>query len=142
MNKKKKVEEPIKLEPLRISDLYFSNQIEDSCLNTSIRLEDYDWMNYVIKTKFNTLKYGVLNIKFEYIGTGSSFMDVELTRYRGEEEEKYEYHYDFNTNIFVDNLKEILLGHVNSWDSEFAFSGENLMLNFYNEVLEKGKLVG
>lgn len=57
--------------------LIFSNTIEDACVNTYLKLDDYSWMNYVLKTRFRTEEQGVLKVKFEYSGFNISHMKAE-----------------------------------------------------------------
>ena len=42
------------LKKIKKEDLIFSGEIKDDRANTYLRLNDYDWMNYVLETTFKT----------------------------------------------------------------------------------------
>ena len=67
------------LKKIRSEDLVFSNEIEDDRTNTYLTLNDYDWMNYNLSTRFKTEEMGVLEIEFEYFGIVTSQMNVKQT---------------------------------------------------------------
>ena len=50
------------LKKIRSEDLIFSNEIEDDRTNTYLTLNDYDWMNYNLSTRFRTEDMGVLEV--------------------------------------------------------------------------------
>lgn len=56
------------LKKIRSEDLIFSNEIEDDRTNTYLTLNDYDWMNYNLSTRFKTEEMGVLDVEFEFFG--------------------------------------------------------------------------
>ena len=56
------------LHKIKSEDLIFSDDIEDDRTNTYLTLNDYDWMNYTLSTRFRTKDMGLLNVKFEYVG--------------------------------------------------------------------------
>ena len=124
------------LKKISSTDLLFSNEIEDDRTNTYLSLDDYDWMNYHLKTRFRTEELGILKVDFSYFGFVKSTMTVEQT-FLGETKE---YVYSYPTDIFVKYLKSFLTKHMNSWDDEYAFNGEDIVVAFYNEVLSVGTL--
>lgn len=117
-------------------DLLFTNEIEDDRTNTYVQLNDYDWMNYIIKTCFKTTELGILDVSFEYFGATFSHMEVVQTI----DEKKKEYTYEYSTDIFEKYIKQFLLNHIDAWSSRYAFNGEEIVIDFYNEVLEVGVL--
>ena len=122
------------LKKVRSEDLIFSNEIEDDRTNTYLTLNDYDWMNYNLSTRFKTEEMGTLEVEFKYFGTITSQMNVKQTLNGKVQEFTYEY----PTDIFSQNLIRFLENHIKSWSEKYAFNGEEEVIDFFNEVLEKG----
>lgn len=118
-------------------DLLFSDEIEDDRTNTYVNLNDYDWMEYIIKTSFKTETQGILSVVFEYFGMNESSMTV--TQLFNDKKVSYEYRY--NSNIFQKYIKDFLLKHIEAWNGRYAFNGEDEVLNFYNEVINTGIMI-
>lgn len=125
------------LEKIKIEELIFSNEIEDDRTNTYLTLDDYDWMNYKLQTRFKTELQGVLNVLFNYFGLTTSSMKVEQIK-NGESKK---YNYEYSTDIFEKYLKKYLEKHISQWNDRYAFNGEEIVVEFYNEIIEKGTLV-
>ena len=125
----------MELKKITADELIFSNEIEDDRTNTYLQLNDYDWMNYKLSTRFKTEDHGVLEVEFEYFGTTKSIMNV--IQKLDDKEEKVEFSYD--TDIFIKYIKKYLEKHMEQWDSTYAFNGEEIVIEFFNEVIEKGK---
>ena len=125
------------LEKIKSEDLLFTNEIEDDRTNTYLNLADYDWMNYTLTTRFKTEKMGLLNVKFEYFGMTTSAMEVEQTLNDVTEKVTYEY----PTEIFKRHNVKFLEKHISFWDSKYAFNGEEEVVEFFNEVLNKGAII-
>ncbi len=64
-----------------------------------------------------------------------STMEVEVTEKSGNHEKII---YGYSTDIFEKYIVRFLQKHIASWDEEYAFSGEDIVIDFYNEVLEVG----
>lgn len=94
-------------------------------------------MTYTLKTRFNTKKFGLLNIEFEYCGCTVSVMRVEQKIIITGESRTINYEFCFNTDIFKKYTIEFLQEHIKTWDSTYAFNGEDIVLKFYNEVIAK-----
>ena len=122
------------LKKIRSEDLIFSNEIEDDRTNTYLTLNDYDWMNYNLSTCFKTEEMGVLEVEFEYFGIVTSQMNVKQTL----NGKTYEITYEYPTDIFSKNLVKFLEKHISHWNEKYAFNGEEEVIDFFNEVLEKG----
>ena len=122
------------LEKIKSEDLLFTNEIEDDRTNTYLNLADYDWMNYTLTTHFKTEKMGVLNVKFEYFGMVTSAMEVEQTLNDKTETIVYEY----PTDIFQKHIVKFMEKHIHYWNEKYAFNGEEEVIEFFNEVLDKG----
>ena len=125
----------MELEQITAEELIFSGNIEDDRTNTYLQLNDYDWMSYRLSTRFKTEKQGVLNIEFEYFGTNRSLMKV--SQILNDDKKQFEISYD--TDIFIKYLKKFLENHIKQWDDKYAFNGEDIVLEFYNEVIQNGK---
>ena len=125
----------MELEQITAEELIFSGNIEDDRTNTYLQLNDYDWMSYKLSTRFKTEKQGVLNIEFEYFGTNRSLMKV--SQILNNDKKQFEISYD--TDIFIKYLKKFLENHIKQWNDKYAFNGEDIVLEFYNEVIQKGK---
>lgn len=91
-------------------------------------------MNYVLETRFRTEEQGVLMVKFEYSGFNISHMKVKQLLNSSVQELVYEFH----ASIFQEIIIRFLEKHIKSWDNNDAFNGENEVIAFFNEVLEKG----
>lgn len=123
------------LKEIKREDLIFS---DDECrTSTQLVLDDYDWMNYVLTTKFRTKEQGILNVKFNYFGFLNSTMEVEQILNEKTETVTYVY----STDIFQKYIMKFMEKHISSWsDNKYAFNGEEEVIAFFNEVLEKGKI--
>ena len=122
------------IKEIKSEDLIFSNDIEDDRTNTYLNLYDYDWMNYSLTTRFKTEDMGVLNVKFNYFGMVTSAMEVEQTLNGTTEKVTYEY----STDIFKKHIVKFLEKHLSFWDSEYAFNGEEEVIEFFNDVIDNG----
>ena len=122
------------LKKIRSEDLIFSNEIEDDRTNTYLTLNDYDWMNYNLSTRFKTEEMGVLEVEFEYFGIVTSQMNVKQIL----NGKAYEITYEYPTDVFSKNLIKFLEKHIRHWNKKYAFNGEEEVIDFFNEVLDKG----
>lgn len=125
------------LKPIKSEDLIFSNALEDDRTNTYLYLFDYNWMQYTLTTRFKTEEMGVLNVKFEYFGATKSVMEVEQT-FNGLVNTIV---YEYSTDIFEKHIITFLQNHIRSWDSTYAFNGEQEIIDFFNDVIENGKVI-
>lgn len=125
------------LKPINRKELIFSGDIEDDRVNTFVKLDDYDWMNYKINTRFHTKDQGILDVEFEYFGTTDSHMKV-VQKLKGKEET---FTYAYNTDIFEKYITRFLRAHIRAWKSKYAFNGEKWVVEFFNEVVTTGMLV-
>ena len=48
--------------------------------------------------------------------------------------------YEYPTDIFSKNLIKFLKKHIRSWSDKYAFNGEEEVIDFFNEVLDKGTI--
>lgn len=126
------------LNKIRSEDLIFSNEIDDNGTNTYMVLDDYDWMHYRLRTRFKTEEMGVLDVEFEYFGAIFSRMNVKQTL----NGRVHEFVYEYPTDIFSKNLIRFLEKHIKSWNEKYAFNGEEEVIDFFNEVIEKGTVIG
>ena len=98
------------LKQIKAEDLLFTNDIEDDRTNTFLKLNDYDWMEYQLKTRFRTEEQGILNVTFEYFGFTVSRMNVEQEIQNTEKTKNYIY--EFDSNIFKKHIISFLNKHI------------------------------
>lgn len=115
----------MELHKIKAENLIFSGGIEDDRTNTFLKLDDYDWMNYSLTTRFHTADMGILDVQFEYCGMTISQMIVT----KAETEESIVYVY--STDIFIKHLVGYMQNHIKSWNSDYAFNGENEVIEFF-----------
>ena len=108
------------LEKIKSEDLIFSNDIGDDRTNTYLQLNDYDWMDYNLTTRFKTEKMGILNVTFNYFGAVSSTMKVEQLL----NDVHQEFMYEYPTELFKKHIIKFLKKHMGVWDNKYAFNGE------------------
>lgn len=125
------------LEKINSNDLIFSDNIEDDRTNTYLHLYDYNWMDYNLSTRFKTESLGILNVKFSYFGMTTSTMEVEQNLGGNIEKITYEY----STDIFKKYIVKFLKKHISFWGNKYAFNGEEEVIEFFNDVIENGKVV-
>ena len=101
-------------------------------MDTALILNDYDWMDYHLKTFFNTKDYGKLTIGFLYGG----FSPCKMRVIQEIEGEKYTHNIYFDYEIFKRNIIAFMKRHIEHWDDEYVFWGLDLAIAFYNDVLE------
>lgn len=118
---------------LENKDLLFLNMIENDRLNTCLILDDYDWMHYTLKANFHIRDKGKYFVEIEYFGASMCHMIVDIAGLN-------KYRYTFNVEIFIKHIKKYMTKHMKHWGTKFGFYGEELFLDFYNEIIEKGKL--
>lgn len=127
----------MKLKTISSEELLFSGEIEDDRTNTFLELRDYDWMNYILQTRFKTEDLGVLGITFKYYGSHKSRMNV----HQNYEDQIKEYTYEYDSTIFERYIRKYMLKHIAQWDDNLAFNGEEIVLDFYNDVIAHGTLL-
>jgi len=125
------------LKKLQREDIEFTDAIDKDRICTYVQLNDYSWMYYRIMSILYTKKYGKLELKFSYTGFQKSEMSVIQSFGEGlSRENNVVYNYVFNSDIFEKYVKRYLEEQLKAWDSEFAFNGGDIVLDFYNEVIE------
>lgn len=125
------------LKEIKAEDLLFTDEIEDDRTNTYLTLNDYDWMSYTLSTRFRTEEQGILNVEFVYEGFTTSRMEVTQVIKKKTKKHSYEY----PTDIFKKHITIFLEHHIKAWDDTYAFNGEDEVIAFFNEVIEKGKYI-
>lgn len=133
MEKKNQTEELKKIEQ---KELIFENEPFKDRINTELELKDYDWMCYVLSTSFRTKTQGELKVRFEYSGITKSEMYVE----KHNKGACQEYTYSFSSDIFENYLIRFMMRHLAQWEKQEVFYGGEIVLEFFNEIIEKGQL--
>ena len=122
------------LSKMKQEDLIFENKCFEDRTNTELRLRDNSWMDSQLITAFNTKNQGRLEVMFEYYGTVDSFMEVQRDVNGKIEKITYEY----STDVFEEHITKFMTKHLATWKGTFAFNGEEQVLDFFNDVIEKG----
>ena len=133
-----------RIQPITKNDLVFTDEIEDDRVNCLLSLNDYDWCDYHYDTRFPTLKYGTLAVRFSYFGYVDCFMKIrqylpnDLTELDKNWVLCHEYKFDYS--MFNKYLKKDLESRVRNLSNSFspAYSPEDLMIEFFNDVLQNG----
>lgn len=125
-------ENKMSLKCIKEEELIFTDNLEDDRINTYLSLNDYDWMEYTLKSKFRTEVDGTLYVTFVYNGFMTSTMFVRQMK----DDQEINYKFDFDTQLFKEYIVKFLQSHIESWDSSYAFYGGEIVLEFYNKVLE------
>lgn len=119
---------------IKPEDLIFTHKCFEDRINTELRLRDNSWMDYQLITAFNTKNQGRLEVMFEYYGTVDSHMEVKCDVNGNTVKITYEY----STDIFEEHITRFMMKHLAAWKETYAFNGEKLVLDFFNDVIEKG----
>ena len=100
---------------------------------THLILMDYDWMHYRIQAEIPIEDNHVMVIEFLYFGLTTSLMKVAI------DDLKTTVEYEFDSNIFMKHLKKYLEKQIeyNCDNKGKVFYAEELIIYFYNEVMEK-----
>lgn len=122
------------LKKIKVEDLLYDANTD--IMETNLKLSDYDWMHYQLTGKFRTEEMGTLEVTFEFIGIAACDMTIVQTFKKKSRKVIYE----FSTDIYKKHLLAFMQKHIASWDDEYAFSGEEEIVSFFNEVLETGTL--
>ena len=119
----------MELNYIAYEDLIFLDLPGYDRINTYLELKDNSWMYYILKCDFHTKTQGDLCVQFMY--NGLCVMKVE----QNINNETYHYEYEFSYDLFKSYIRVFLIEHFESWDSEYAFNGGNIVLGFYNSVI-------
>jgi len=111
------------------SSFNLRNKIDEFA--TSVVLDDYDWMNYKLIAWLPTKAYGDIVIEFEYNGMTPCTMTIKT--------KKKKYIFNFVRELFQEHIIKFLQKHIEHWNGEYAFSGTEEAVNFYNAVITHPK---
>lgn len=98
--------------------------------NSVLLLDDYDWVDYHIKAYLTEKEMGRLIIDFNYVATLESTMKVKSIN------DKCFYIFTYKSDIFEKYFQEYLEREKAASKEKKWFSGEDIITNFYNEVLK------
>ena len=118
-------------EPILYDKSSFNLRNEIDLFATTVELDDYDWMDYKLKVWLPTKAYGDITIEFEYYGVCTCTMTIET--------KKKKYVFNFDRDLFQEHIIKFLQKHIEHWDGEYAFSGTEEAVNFYNAVITHPK---
>lgn len=98
---------------------------------TKLTLLDYDWMAYRFKIWLPTKDQGLLKAEMEYFGCSDSEMTVKQML-----DGKAVYHkISFSSDLFEAFIVKYMTAHIEQWGSKRAFCGEQMGIDFFNEIL-------
>ena len=117
------------------NDLIFENKPLKDRVNTKLTLLDTDWMSYELEASFRVKTQGELNVKFTYYGAAEAEMHVDQKN----EGKSQEHKYFFSSDIFEKYILKFMALHLEQWKNEEVFYGGDIMVEFYNEVLQLGE---
>ena len=120
----------MELHKLSLDDLSYEDNHEPM---TYVKLNDYTWMDYRLIFEFATKEGANYNVEFDYFGMVNSKMKVFTNT-------GLQITYTYRFEIFQKYITRFLLKHIRSWNEEYAFRGEEIALEFFNEVIEKGSV--
>lgn len=123
----------IRIKQIRSEDIEYGYHDRTT---TCLILDDYDWMHYSPDIYFHTKNQGYFNIRMSY--SGSVNCDMHVTQEK--ENMIYYYEYRFGVDIFEKYISKFMMKHLKHWDSSYAFSGEDVAMEFFNEVIRKGNI--
>lgn len=127
------------LKPIERDQLIFDSSLGNVCTPIRLELDDSDWRNYSLETLIKTEALGVLAIRFDYYGSSQSSMTVHQTLSNGATND---YTYSYDTKLFQKYVGEYLNLVSTAWCSVSENNerdGEDIVIDFYNEVLSKGR---
>ena len=104
----------------------------DDRLMTKVTLDDYDWMDYKFETYFPTKTQGLLHMTLNYVGFVTSYMTVEQKI----NDKTVTHTLEFDSDIFIEFIKDFLTKHIAAWDETYAFCGEKEAVEIYNKILD------
>ncbi len=126
-----------KLRKIEKKELLFENVPLRDRINTELRLEDTDWMNYKLLVSFQTCQKENVEASFEYYGTKESELRIEYNK----QGKVQKFILAFPSELFEKYLIQFMKLHLAQWENQTVFYGGDLALEFYNEVLEVGSLL-
>lgn len=127
------------LAPIDREQLIFSGELEDDRVCTDLSLCDYDWAHYCLSTRFNTKENGIIRVQWDY----NLFAFAEMMVTQIKDYAVTYYYIEFDSSIFGKYLKKYLEEHTQQWTpNAYAFNGEEIVVDLFNEVIEKGNLCG
>lgn len=116
-------------------------EMED--MNTFLLMKDYDWMHHHLYAEFPINDEGVPQVvvlDFEYIGADYCFMAVCVRGLRDAFASRTckegIVRYKFPTEIFNAHIRAFLSAQSDSFGSDKAFRGDDIVFDFYNDVME------
>lgn len=121
---------------IQYEDLIFTNRSFEDRINTELQLLDNSWMSYRLATAFKTINQGKLDVVFKYYGATDSEMLVEQEL----DGKTVEIIYEYSTDIFEKHITRFMNKHLFAWKEIYAFNGGDLVIDFFNDVIENGRV--
>lgn len=125
------------LKKISKKDLIFPLDSDMGRTCTEIKLLDYDWMCYIISTKFTTEELGEIKVIWKYLG--SDVTEVKIINRK--DNIPLVYIGRINSNLFERYITKLLTKHVKQWKKRYAFSGEDEVIEFFNKTIEQGTFI-
>lgn len=124
------------LEKISVNELISDIDSDNGRAMTFLALENSEAVNYRLKTRFKTIKQGLLIIEVEYCGRVEA--DMRVCQYL--DGEKRGYVYTFDSNIFLGFMESFLKRHRETLGHPHDFRADDLVLDLFNRVLEDGDM--
>lgn len=134
--------EKFRLRPIAEDDLFFTDEIEDDRVNCTAELADYDWTSYAYEARFPTKTLGMLAVRQEYFGMTTCQMEVRqfLPAYLTGRDDNVvvSRRWSYPADLFMKYMVKDLQARIEnaSSNSSFAYSPEDLMLEWFSKVIE------
>jgi hypothetical protein len=109
-------------------DVYNENYI------THMDLKDYDWMDYTFNASL-PFDNEIVCFSVNYFGTYTDVVKIKIVDYKGNI--TYECEHTIPCTLFKNFRKIYLEQHIASLHSEYAFCGDEITIDFYNEITKE-----
>ena len=132
-----KLKSAMVLKAIRSSDLLCPNSYQKSKAGTQFVLSHASQITCSLSTQFRTKECGILDIDFINLDMFASTMEV--IQHKNNQEK--EYIYEYSTDIFKKYICAFTRKQINCIDAGAKFNGEEIVLEFYNEVIRIGNKI-
>lgn len=101
---------------------------------TRMDLKDYNWMDYTFEASL-PFDDRIVGFSVNYFGTYIDVVKIKIADYKGNT--MYECEHKIPNTLFKNFRKTYLEQHIASLHSKYAFYGDEITINFYNEIIKE-----